>query len=61
MRGSAQSSDFQMDILTEILETLIMMFVTPRCNYAGPLGKQIPTRSFLASLFARIAASRVRW
>ncbi len=38
-----------------------MMFVNPRCNYAGPLGKQIPTRSFFAELFARIAPSRPRW
>lgn len=30
------------------------MTVTSRCNYAGPLGKLIPTRS-LHSLFARLS------
>jgi hypothetical protein len=29
------------------------MTVTSRCNYAGPLGKLIPTRSF-AYLLARL-------
>ena len=38
-----------------------MMFVTSRCNNAGPLGKAIPTRSFVTTLFARLAASRFRW
>ena len=38
-----------------------MMFVTSRCNNAGPLGKPIPTRSFVAALFARLAVSRLRW
>ena len=38
-----------------------MMFVTSRCNNAGPLGKLIPTRSFVASLFSRLAVSRFRW
>lgn len=41
-----------------------MMFVTARCNYAGPLNKPIPTRSFAASLFARLngsAITRLRW
>ena len=36
-----------------------MMFVTARCNNAGPLGKPIPTRSFAAFLFSHI--SRLRW
>jgi hypothetical protein len=39
------------------------MTVTSRCNYAGPLGKLIPTRSF-AFLFARVRAAaiaRLRW
>ncbi len=38
------------------------MTVTPRCNYAGPLGTPIPTRS-LASLFVRLrgaALARLR-
>jgi len=30
------------------------MTITSRCNYAGPLGKLIPTRS-PASLFARLS------
>ena len=38
-----------------------MMFVTSRCNNAGPLGKPIRTRSFVAALFARLAGSRLRW
>lgn len=38
-----------------------MMFVTSRCNNAGPFAKPIPTRSFVTSLFARLAASRFRW
>jgi hypothetical protein len=39
------------------------MFVNARCNNAGPLGKSIPTRSFAAFLFARIALpiTRIRW
>jgi hypothetical protein len=38
--------------------------MTSRCNHAGPLGKYIPTRSFAASLFARLqgrALARLRW
>ena len=41
-----------------------MMFVTPRCNAAGPLGKAIPTRSLGAFLLARLgrrAMARLRW
>jgi hypothetical protein len=45
-----------------------MMFVSPRCNCAGPLGKSIPTRSFgalvLSFLPARLpgrAIARLRW
>jgi hypothetical protein len=38
-----------------------MMFVTSRCNNAGPLGKLIPTRSLVASLLARLTVSRFRW
>jgi hypothetical protein len=39
------------------------MFVKARCNTAGPLGKLIPTRSFAASLFARLHGKviRFRW
>lgn len=39
------------------------MFVTSRCNNAGPLGKYIPTRSF-AFLLARLQGrtlARLRW
>jgi hypothetical protein len=60
MRDSAQSADFQPDILVKNLE-IPMMFVTSRCNNAGPLGKPIPTRSFVASLLARLAVTRLRW
>ena len=41
-----------------------MIVVTARCNYAGTLGKQIPTRSFAAFLFAHLRAgplARLRW
>jgi len=38
-----------------------MIVVTSRCTNAGPLGKSIPTRSFVSALFARLAASRFRW
>ena len=38
-----------------------MIVVTSRCNNAGPLGKLIPTRSFVSSLFARLTVSRLRW
>lgn len=30
------------------------MVMTSRCNNAGPLGKYIRTRSFVANLFARL-------
>jgi hypothetical protein len=60
VRANAQSGDFQADILVKNLE-IPMMFVTSRCNNAGPLGKPIPTRSFVASLLARLAVSRLRW
>lgn len=39
------------------------MFISHRCNYAGPLGKLIPTRSLAASLahaFASLLASAYR-
>lgn len=38
-----------------------MIVVTSRCNNAGPLGKPIPTRSFVAALIARLSVSRFRW
>ena len=37
-----------------------MMFAA-RCNNPGPLAKTIPTRSFVSSLLARLAVSRLRW
>jgi hypothetical protein len=30
------------------------MSVTPRCNFGGPLGQLIPTRSLRALWFARL-------
>jgi hypothetical protein len=33
------------------------MLITPRCNYAGPLGQLIPTRSWVASLLAKLASA----
>ena len=40
-----------------------MMFVTARCNNAGPLAKSIPTRSFAVYLFACLNTplTRLRW
>ena len=39
-----------------------MMFLAPRCNNAGPLGKLIPTRSFAAFLLSRLPIPRrLRW
>jgi hypothetical protein len=61
MRDSAQSAVFRRDILVKKPGDITMMFVTSRCNNAGPLGKAIPTRSFVSTLFARLAASRFRW
>ncbi|MDM5176834.1 hypothetical protein PO883_06435 [Massilia sp. DJPM01] len=40
------------------------MFVTARCNHAGPLGKPIPTRASAALLWARLhqrVMVRLRW
>lgn len=39
------------------------MFISSRCNSAGPLGKRIPTRSFAAFLLARLSGRpiRLRW
>jgi hypothetical protein len=41
----------------------VMMFVSARCNNAGPLGKPIPTGSFALRLLARLhgRALRLRW
>ena len=39
------------------LET-INMPLTQRCNYAGPLGKLIPTRSFAFAVVARLRRLR---
>ena len=49
-------------ILVKTLE-VFMMFVSARCNNAGPLGKPIPTRSFAMRLLARLhgGALRLRW
>jgi hypothetical protein len=41
------------------LET-INMPVTQRCNYAGPLGKLIPTRSFAFTLIARLRGALLK-
>jgi hypothetical protein len=39
-----------------------MMFITARCNNAGPLGKPIPTRSLAVTLLSRLPVlSRLRW
>jgi hypothetical protein len=48
-----------MAILTSnVLETR-KMTVNSRCNYAGPLGNLIPTRSFAAFLFRRLRGSAI--
>ncbi|MES2323951.1 MAG: hypothetical protein V4633_16965, partial [Pseudomonadota bacterium] len=59
-RDSAQSRPCRGDILVKNKE-ITMMFIIPRCNNAGPLGKPIPTRSFAVALLARIVVSRLRW
>jgi hypothetical protein len=41
------------------LET-INMPVTQRCNYAGPLGNLIPTRSFAFVLYTRLRGALPR-
>jgi hypothetical protein len=33
---------------------IINMPVTQRCNYAGPLGKPVPTRSLLSAVSQRL-------
>jgi hypothetical protein len=48
-----------MIILIRKLET-INMPVTQRCNYAGPLGQLIPTRSFASVLFERLRSALPR-
>jgi hypothetical protein len=48
MSVSAQIVDWGMAILIINVLEAIEMTVTSRCNYAGPLGKLIPTRSFAA-------------
>lgn len=62
MSGNAQSCGDALAMLMFHLEAF-MMFVTARCNNAGPLGKLIPTRSFALRLLARLhgRALRLRW
>ena len=62
MRANAQSENCMLAILVKTLE-VFMMFVSARCNNAGPLGKPIPTRSFAMRLLARLhgGALRLRW
>jgi hypothetical protein len=43
----------QCDYSDKKLET-INMPITQRCNYAGPLGQAIPTRSFAHTLYTRL-------
>lgn len=38
-----------------------MMFIQPRCNNAGPLGKPIPTRTLVALLARLPLFARIRW
>ncbi len=39
-----------------------MMYISARCNNAGPLGKPIPTRSLAATLLAHLPVlARLRW
>ena len=61
MRDSAQKLPFRGDILIKTPEAFAMMFVTSRCNNAGPLGKPIPTRTFVSALLARLTVTRLRW
>lgn len=59
MRASAQKGYCVLAILVKNQEAY--MLFTSRCNNAGPLAKPIPTRSFVAFLFARVALTRFRW
>jgi hypothetical protein len=59
MRANAQKRYCVLAILVTTLEAY--MLFTSRCNYAGPLAKRIPTRSFAAFLFARSVITRFRW
>ena len=54
MRASAQKSYCNVVIVLSNVSERKEMTVTSRCNYAGPLGKLIRTRS-LNSLFARLS------
>jgi hypothetical protein len=62
MSASVQSGARSLVNLVATLE-VVMMFVSARCNNAGPLGKPIPTRSFAVRLLARLhgRALRLRW
>src|SRR5690349_12651226 len=54
MRSGAQNLSC---CITTLAGTEVMnMSITQRCNYAGPHGNRIPTRSFAFSLFARFTA-----
>jgi hypothetical protein len=61
MSDNAQSAFFQIATLMKTWRH-DMMFISARCNNAGPLGKPIPTRSLAATLLARLPVlSRLRW
>jgi hypothetical protein len=61
MSDNAQNEYFRIATLIKN-RRLQMMFVTARCNNAGPLGKHIPTRSLALTLLARLPVlSRLRW
>jgi hypothetical protein len=53
MRGAAQNEPCEYGYSDKKLE-IFNMPVTQRCNYAGSLGKSIPTRSY-AFTFALVA------
>jgi hypothetical protein len=62
--ANAQNRECVITMLYEKPGGYPMMFVTARCNYAGPLGKPIATRTFAAFLLARLhgrAIARFRW
>ena len=63
MSDNAQSAYFQIATLMKTWRHY-MMFISARCNNAGPLGKPIATRSLGLFLLARLRAAGIvpaRW
>jgi hypothetical protein len=61
MSAGAQSENCTVAILKSQQGEATMMFVQPRCNNAGPLGKPIHTRTLVALLARLPLFARIRW